>query len=57
MKLVPFILIINGTPKQHKMMPRKDLNQSLKGLSWFKANFGCVLIVASPNMQNYVRMF
>ena len=35
MKLVPFILIIDGTPKQHKMMPRKDFNQSLKGLSWF----------------------
>ena len=34
-KLVPFILIIDGTPKQHKMMPQKDFNQSLKGLSWF----------------------
>ena len=53
-KLVPFILQIDGTPKQHKMMPRKDLNQSLKGLSWFKAYFACVLTVASPNIQNYV---
>ena len=35
MKLVPFILIIDGTPKQHKMMPQKDFNQSLKGFSWF----------------------
>ena len=24
MKLVPFILIIDGTSKQHKMMPQKD---------------------------------
>ena len=30
MKLVPFILIIDGTPKQHKMMPWKNFNQSLK---------------------------
>ena len=43
MKLVPFILIIDGIPKQHKMMPQKDFYQSLKGLSWFKAYFSCVL--------------
>ena len=24
MKLVPFILIVDGTPKQHKRMPQKD---------------------------------
>ena len=41
MKLVPFILIIDGTPKQHKMMPQKDFYQSLKGL---RAYFVCVLI-------------
>ena len=35
MKLVPFILINDGIPKQHKMMPQKDFYQSLKGLSWF----------------------
>ena len=34
MKLVPFILIIDGTPKQHKLMPWKDFNPSLKGLRW-----------------------
>ena len=27
MKLVPFILIIDGTSKQHKMMPQKDFYQ------------------------------
>ena len=32
MKLMPFILIINGTSKQHKRMPHKALNQSLKVL-------------------------
>ena len=35
MKLVPFTLIIDRTPKQHKMMPQKDFYQSSKGLSWF----------------------
>ena len=35
MKLMPFILIIDGTPKQHKMMPQEDFNQSVKGFSWF----------------------
>ena len=44
MKLVPFILIIDGTSKQHKIMPQKDFYQSLKGLSWFKAYFTCALI-------------
>ena len=44
MELVPFILIIDWTFKQHKMMPQKDFYQSLKGLSWFKAYFVCVLI-------------
>ena len=33
MTLVPFILIIDGTPKQHKMLPQKDFYQSLNGLS------------------------
>ena len=37
MKLMPFILIIDGTSKQHKIMAQKDFYQSLKGLSWFKA--------------------
>ena len=32
MKLVSFILIIDGTPKQHKMIPQKDFYQSLKGV-------------------------
>ena len=36
-KLVPFILIIYGTSKQLKMMPQKDIYQSLKGLSWFES--------------------
>ena len=35
MKLVLFILIINGTSKQHKRMAQKAFYQSLKGLSWF----------------------
>ena len=35
MKLVPFILIIDGTPKQHKKMPQKGFYQSLKGLGGF----------------------
>ena len=34
-KLVPFILMIDGTSKQHKMMPQKDFYQSLKGLGGF----------------------
>ena len=41
MKLVPFIFIIDGTPKQHKMMPQYDFYQSLKGL---RAYFACILI-------------
>ena len=35
MKLVLFILIIDGTSKQHKRMAQKVLNQSLKGLGGF----------------------
>ena len=35
MKLVPFILIIDGTSKQHKIMPQKVFYQSLKGLGRF----------------------
>ena len=35
MKLVPFILIIDGTSKQHKRMPQKDFYQSLKGFCGF----------------------
>ena len=44
MKLVLFILIIDGTSKQHKRMAQKVLNQSLKGLGGFKAYFACVLL-------------
>ena len=44
MKLVLFILIIDGTSNQHKMMPQKDFYQSLKGLGGFKAYFACVLL-------------
>ena len=35
MKLVLFILIIDGTSKEHKRMEQKVLNQSLKGLDGF----------------------
>ena len=35
MKLVPFILIIAGTSKQHKMMPQKVFHPSLKRLGGF----------------------
>ena len=35
MKLVLFILIIDGTSKQHKRMAQKVFNQSLKGLGRF----------------------
>ena len=35
MKLVLFILIMDGTSKQHKRMAQKVLNQSLKGLGGF----------------------
>ena len=35
MKLVLFILIIDGTSKQHKRMAQKVFNQSLKGLGGF----------------------
>ena len=35
MKLVLFILIIDGTSKQHKRMAQKVVNQSLKGLGGF----------------------
>ena len=35
MKLVLFILIIDGTSKQHKRMAQKIFNQSLKGLGRF----------------------
>ena len=35
MKLVLFILIIDGTSKEHKRMEQKVLNQSLKGLGGF----------------------
>ena len=35
MKLVLFILIIDGTSKDHKRMEQKVLNQSLKGLCGF----------------------
>ena len=35
MKLVLFILINDGTSKQHKRMAQKVLNQSLKGLGGF----------------------
>ena len=35
MKLVVFILIIDGTSKQHKRMAQKVFNQSLKGLGGF----------------------
>ena len=35
MKLVLFILIIDGISKQHKRMAQKVLNQSLKGLGGF----------------------
>ena len=41
MKLVLFILIIDGTSKQHKRMAQKVFNQSLKD---FKAYFACVLL-------------
>ena len=34
-KLVLFILIIDGTSKQHKRMAQKVFNQSLKGLGGF----------------------
>ena len=34
-KLVLFILIIDGTSKQHKRMTQKVFNQSLKGLGGF----------------------
>ena len=44
MKLVLFILIIDGTSKEHKRMEQKVLNQSLKGLGGFKAYFACVLL-------------
>ena len=44
MKLVLFILIIDGTSKQHKRMAQKVLNRSLKGLDGFKAYFACVLL-------------
>ena len=44
MKLVLFILIIDGISKQHKRMAQKMFNQSLKGLGgfYFKAYFACV---------------
>ena len=35
MKLVLFILTIDGTSKEHKRMEQKVLNQSLKGLGGF----------------------
>ena len=35
MKLVLFILIIDGTSKEHKRMAQKVFNQSLKGLGGF----------------------
>ena len=44
MKLVLFILIIDGTSKQHKRMAQKFFNQSLKGLGGFKAYFAYVLL-------------
>ena len=34
MKLVPFILIIDGTSKQHKMMPQEVFYQSILYFSW-----------------------
>ena len=44
MKLVPFILMIDGTSKQHKRMSQKFLYQSLKGFGGFKAYFECILL-------------
>ena len=41
MKLVLFILIIDGTSKQHKMMAQKVFYESLKGLGGFY-NILCV---------------
>ena len=35
MKIVLFILVIDGTSKQHKRMAQKVFNQSLKGLGGF----------------------
>ena len=35
MKLVLFILVIDGTSKEHKRMDQKILNESLKGLGGF----------------------
>ena len=37
MKAVLFILIIDGTAKEHKRMEKKVLNQSLKGSGGFKS--------------------
>ena len=39
MKLVLFILIIDGTSQQHKRMAQKVFNQSLKGLGRFESIF------------------
>ena len=44
MKLVLFILIIDGTSKQCKMMAQKVFYQSLKGLGRFKTYFVYVLL-------------
>ena len=44
MKLMRFILIIDGTSKQHDRMPQKDFYPSFKGLGGFKAYFACILI-------------
>ena len=43
-KLVPFILIFDGTSKQHKRMPQKVLLSSLKG---FKACYACVHCISN----------
>ena len=45
MKLMPSILIIVGTSKQDKRMPRKVLNESLKGLGRFYSVLVCVLCI------------
>ena len=44
MTVVLFILIIDGTSKEHKRMEQKVLIQSLKGLGGFKVYFASVLL-------------
>ena len=49
-KIVPFILIVDGISKQHKMMPQKVFYQSLKGLGGF---YGILCVHSIRNFDEF----